>query len=263
MNNEPVADEILREEYRSLRLRMIEAMPNEDPALLEQRAREWARDNVIERLLLKQAAQADVEPVPAGVIEKAREKAGGRADDLVLQFKIERLAVRHAGRISSPRHKDVVEYYRQHRAEMTIPEALRASHIIKQVDETHPEPDALAAIQAVEARLKAGEPFETIADEASDCPGNGGDLGWFPRGEMVPEFETVVFAMQPGGVSPIFRTPFGFHIAKVLARSGDRTASFEEAKPQIEAHLMREKHQKALERFCDYLRARAVVEDGS
>jgi parvulin-like peptidyl-prolyl isomerase len=261
VNNEPVADEILREEYRSLRLRMIDAMPHEDPALLEKRAREWARDNVIERVLLKQAALADEEPIPAEVIEKAHEKAGDRAEDVLLQFRIERLAVRHAGRISSPRHKDVVEYYRQHRDQMTIPEALRASHILKQVDETHPEADALAAIRAAEERLKAGEPFETLADEASDCPGNGGDLGWFPRGEMVPEFETVVFAMQPSQVSPIFRSPFGFHIAKVLARSEERTASFEEAQPQIETHLLREKHQKALERFCDYLRARAVIQD--
>ena len=257
MNNELVADDVIREEYRSLRLRMLDVMPNEDPGVIEARAREWARENVIERVLLRQAALADPEPVPPAVIENA----GDRAADVELQFRVERLAIRHAGRISSPRNKDVVDYYRHHRDAMTIPEAVHAAHIVKNIDEKNLEQDALAAIRSAEDRLKAGEPFERIADESSDCPGAGGDLGWFPRGQMVPEFDAVVFAMKPGEISPVFWTPFGFHIAKVLEHSGERVATLEEARPQIERHLLAEKHQKALERLCDYLRARATLED--
>lgn len=257
VNNELVEDDIIREEIRTLRLRLAEAMPQEHPSTIEARAKEWARDNVIERVLLRQAALADAEPVPPEVIEKA----GGNAAQVELQFRIERLAVRHAGRIAPPRNKDVVDYYRHHRENMAIPEAIRAAHIIKNVDEKTTEEAALAAIHAVEERLKSGESFEAIADELSDCPGRGGDLGWFPRGEMVPEFEAVVFAMKPGEVSPVFRTTFGFHIAKVYEHVPDRIATFEEARPQIERHLMTEKHQKALERLCDHLRARATVEE--
>jgi parvulin-like peptidyl-prolyl isomerase len=252
-----VDDEVIREEIRTLRLRLAEAMPQEHPATIEARAKEWARDNVIERVLLRQAALADAEPVPAEVIEKA----GGNAAEAELQFRIERLAVRHAGRIAPPRNKDVVDYYRQHRETMAIPEAVRAAHIIKNIDENSPEEAALAGIRAVEERIKAGEAFETIADELSDCPGNGGDLGWFPRGQMVPEFEAVVFALKPGEISPVFRTAFGFHIAKVYQHADERMATFEEAKSQIERHLLTEKHQKALERLCDHLRAKATVEE--
>lgn len=257
MNNELVEDEVIREEFRTLRMRLAEAMPHEDPATIEARAKEWARDNVIERVLLRQAALADPEPVPAEVIEKA----GGNGAEAELQFRVERLAIRHAGRIAPPRNKDVVDYYRSHRESMSIPEAIRAAHIIKNVDEKTNEETALAAIRAVDERLKAGESFEAVADELSDCPGRGGDLGWFPRGEMVPEFDAVVFALQADEVSPIFRTPFGFHIAKVFQHAQERFATFEEAKPQIERHLLTEKHQKALERLCDYLRARATVEE--
>jgi len=78
---------------------------------------------------------------------------------------------------------------------------------------------------------------------------------------MVPEFDAVVFALKPGEVSPVFRTAFGFHIAKVNARAEERMATFDEARPQIERLLMTQKHQSALERLCDYLRARAVVEE--
>ena len=257
VNNELIDDEAIREEIRSLRHRLAEAMPNEDPTAIEARAKEWARDNVIERVLLRQAALADPEPVPPEVIEKA----GDNAKEVELRFRVERLAIRHAGRIATPRNKDVIEYYKHHRQNMAIPEAVRAAHILKTVDEKVTEEDALAAIRAAEERLKAGEIFEAVASEASDCPSRGGDLGWFPRGEMVPEFEAVVFAMKPGEVSPIFRTPFGFHIAKVYDRADERMATFEEAKPQIERQLLAEKHQKALERLCDHLRAKAVVED--
>ncbi len=257
VNNELIEDEVIRDEIRTLRLRLAEAMPGEHPTTIETRAKEWARDNVIERILLRQAALADAEPVPPEVIEKA----GGNAAEAELQFRIERLAIRHAGRIAPPRNKDVVDYYRHHRETMAIPEAVRAAHIIKNIDENNPEDAALAAIRVVEERIKAGEPFETISDELSDCPGNGGDLGWFPRGQMVPEFESVVFALKPGEVSPIFRTPFGFHIAKVYGHAEEHLATFEEARPQIERHLLTEKHQKALERLCDHLRARATVEE--
>ena len=256
VNNEIIEDEVIREEIRTLRVRLAEAMPGEHPSAIEARAREWARENVIERVLLRQAALADPEPVPAEIIEKAGGNAGAE-----LQFRIERLAIRHAGRIAPPRNKDVVDYYRQHRENMAIPEAVRAAHIIKNVDEKTSEEQALAAIRAVEERIKSGEAFEAVADELSDCPGSGGDLGWFPRGQMVPEFDAVVFAMKPGEISPVFRTAFGFHIAKVNARADERMATFEEARPQIERLLLTEKHQKALERLCDYLRARATVEE--
>lgn len=257
VNNELVEDDVIRDEIRALRLRLAEALPREHPSTIDARAKEWARDNVIERVLLRQAALADKEPVPAEVIEKA----GGNAAEAELQFRIERLAIRHAGRIAPPRNKDVVDYYRQHRENMAIPEAVRAAHILKSVDEKTTEEVALAAIRAVEERIKAGDSFETIADERSDCPGGGGDLGWFSRGQMVPEFEAVVFALKPGEISPVFRTAFGFHIAKVYEHAEERMATFEEARPQIERQLLTEKHQKALERLCDYLRARATVEE--
>jgi peptidyl-prolyl cis-trans isomerase C len=238
---------VIRDEIRTLRLRLAEALPREHPSTIEARAKEWARDNVIERVLLRQAALADEEPVPAEVIEKAGENAA----EVELQFRIERLAIRHAGRIAPPRNKDVVEYYRQHRETMAVPEAVHAAHILKKFDDQTAEEGALAAIRATEESIRAGVIFETISE----------DLGWFPRGQMVPEFEAVVFALKAGEVSPVFRTPFGFHIAKVYGRIEEHMATFEEARPQIERHLLTQKHQKALERLCDHLRAHATVEE--
>ena len=190
VNNELIDDAVIREEIRAIRPRLAEAMPREHPSAIEARAKEWARDNVIERVLLRQAALADSEPVPAEAVEQL----GGDAAEAEMRIRIERLAIRHAGRIAPPRNKDVVDYYRQNRENLSLPEMVRAAHILKTIDENTPEDAALAAIHAVEERIKAGEQFETIADEVSDCPSRVEARMGFPRGQMVPEFDAVMFA---------------------------------------------------------------------
>ncbi len=89
---------------------------------------------------------------------------------------------------------------------------VRARHILVDTKE--------AADEAM-ARLEAGEEFANVAKELSKDTGSGeqgGDLGWFGRGMMVPEFEDVAFALEPGEVSEVFTTTFGYHIVKVEER---------------------------------------------
>ncbi|MCX6627586.1 MAG: peptidylprolyl isomerase, partial [Candidatus Solibacter sp.] len=94
----------------------------------------------------------------------------------------------------------------------------------------------------------------------SDCPGRGGDLGYFARGQMVEEFDAVVFSLEPGQCSEIFRTPFGYHIAKVLDRRAECIRPLAEVKADIEALLFEQKKQRRIEQCIDALRAKANIQ---
>ncbi len=106
------------------------------------------------------------------------------------------------------------------------------------------KPLARAKAEEVLKRVKAGENFEALAKEYSTDPGskeNGGDLGWFGKGRMVPEFEKAAFALQPGQVSDIVESPFGFHIIKLEERrNGDPQTAGQQVEQDKEKKLIEE-----------------------
>ncbi len=122
--------------------------------------------------------------------------------------------------------RDIELYYEDHREDFRQEEEACASHIlvkVKQGDtgEGHPEPEAQQIAQGLLAQVKAGADFAALAKKSSEDQGsaqNGGDLGCFPPGRMVPQFDDAVFAMQPGQVSELVKSSFGFHIIKLASR---------------------------------------------
>ena len=274
INGELIGDAVIRQEASALRQQYAGALEG-DPVEIEMRLREQAQENLIDRMLLRQEAAKDPEPLDPAAVEQALAavrsqsavKAGcdPRADDAELRrelearLRVDRFIGKLGARLARPRPKDVGEYYRKHRDQFHMPEMVRASHIVKNVDENTSEQAALDALRAIEAELN-GANFAELANRHSDCKGNGGDLGYFPRGQMVDEFDAVVFAMQPGQTSGIFRTPFGFHIARVVDRRPAGVRGLPDVKDQIEELLHRHKIQRALEELLDRLRAHAEVQ---
>jgi parvulin-like peptidyl-prolyl isomerase len=247
INGEVVSDDVIREEMRVLRPHLQDAMAGTDPLEIEMRLREWSKENVIERVLLRQEARK--QPLPSGCVTPP-------SDEQLMTQLMERIA---AG-VSPLRPKQALEYYKKHKDRFDAPEMVRVRHIVKNIDENQTEEAALEAIRNAQREL-AGNDFAAVADRYSDCAGNGGDLGYFPRGEMVPEFEDVVFALGAGETSDIFRTPFGLHIARLEDRRPAGIRRFEEVRQDIENQLNAERRQEALERFLDGLRASAEVRE--
>jgi len=145
-------------------------------------------------------------------------------------------------------------YYDAHKAEYA---KLHARHIlIRMHGSTVPvkpggkdlsDEEALAKAQELEKRIKAGEDFGKLAGAESDDTGsaiNGGDLGTFGHGSMVPSFDEAAFKLAPGQVSDPVKSQFGYHIINV---EGIEAKSFEEMKPEIEKKLGPEEAKKSME----------------
>jgi peptidyl-prolyl cis-trans isomerase C len=101
---------------------------------------------------------------------------------------------------------------------------------------------AKAKIEAVIVRLKNGEDFTTVAKEVTEDPSgkaNGGDLGYFTKEQMVPEFSEVAFKLDKGQISEPVKTQFGWHVIKVEDKRVKPAPTFEQVKPQIEQFVTR------------------------
>jgi parvulin-like peptidyl-prolyl isomerase len=175
------------------------------------------------------------------------------------RLRLDRFLHKLTAKVPPPKYKDVGDYYKKYREQFVVPEFICAAHIVKNVDENTDEQAALAVIRKAEEELRSGARFEEVADRYSDCAGNGGNLGYFPRGEMVDEFDTVVFKLGLNETSGIFRTGFGFHIAKLQDRKPAGYRSLSDVKQDIEKVLHREKQERALEQFVDSLKAKAEI----
>jgi peptidyl-prolyl cis-trans isomerase D len=139
--------------------------------------------------------------------------------------------------------------YDDRRSEFDQPEQLRARHVLVRIvpaegmEPAEAEAAARKKAEQVAERIRGGEAFEKVAKEVSEDPGSkdaGGDLGFFPRGRMVPAFEEAAFALEPGTLSAPVQTPYGFHVIRVEEKRPAKLISFDEAKASIARELLRE-----------------------
>jgi peptidyl-prolyl cis-trans isomerase C len=158
------------------------------------------------------------------------------------------------------------KFYDDNQSQMQRPEQVRASHILLRVALEAPEAEkdpirARAGELLMQARQ--GADFAQLARDNSEDPGsgaNGGDLGFFGRGDMVPPFEAATFALELNGISDIVETQFGYHIIKLTGRQPGGTVPFEEASARIEQFLKQQNVQSGVQNFVQGLRDKAEVE---
>jgi len=122
-------------------------------------------------------------------------------------------------------------YYDENKTRFTQDEQVWAKHILVKTEK---------AAEAAKARITKGEAFEAVAKEVSTGPSapKGGDLGWFEKSQMVPEFANSAFSLAKDGVSDPVKTKFGYHIIKVYGKKEAGTKSFADARPQMKKALM-------------------------
>ncbi|HKV07393.1 MAG TPA: peptidylprolyl isomerase [Thermoanaerobaculia bacterium] len=159
------------------------------------------------------------------------------------------------------------DFYNKNQDKMQQPERVHVRHILVKADANAPAADKAKAREKAEgllARVKGGEDFAKVAQEASDDKGSGargGDLSWVTRGQMIPPFENAAFALKnPNELSGIVETSFGYHIIQLLERQAASTVPFEQAKGQIQQMLQQRQMQQQMEAKVNALKAKGKVE---
>jgi peptidyl-prolyl cis-trans isomerase C len=163
--------------------------------------------------------------------------------------------------------EEAKKFYEENKTEFTQPETVKASHILFRVNKEDSEDvvnQKLKAAQGAEARAKKGEDFTTLAKELSEEPGakeSGGDLGFFPKDRMVPEFAEAAFNEKVGEVSNPVRTQFGWHVIKVTDKKPAGTLPYDEVKSQLMTYLKSKKQEEAAQEVLKSLRDSAKIEN--
>jgi len=143
-------------------------------------------------------------------------------------------------------------YYETNKGTFIEPEKVRVSQIL--IRSAKEGADILK-------QLKEGKDFEALARTKSISPdaSRGGDIGFFGRGEMLPEFEKAAFSLQKGEISSIIKSPFGYHILKVTDKKEKRQKSFSEAKEEIKAILRQKQQREDLDAWFKELKKKAKI----
>ena len=149
--------------------------------------------------------------------------------------------------IKPPSEEELKKYYQTHADEFRQQKQVHARHILVKDK---------ATADKLEARLKKGEDFATLAKENSSCPSaaQGGDLGFFSHDRMVKEFADAAFKLKPGEISAPVKTKFGYHIIKVDEVKEASARPFAEVKANIRNKLMQEKKEQVFKEYVDGLK---------
>jgi peptidyl-prolyl cis-trans isomerase D len=160
--------------------------------------------------------------------------------------------------------RDLLAYYEAHRDEMQQDEELCAAHLLVKVKATpdaqegNSEEAARRMAQSALDEIRLGADFAAVATRVSEDQGSaaqGGDLGCFPRGRMVPEFDNAAFALSAGEVSDVVRTSFGYHVIKAISRKDESVPAFAQVKEQMRQGAMAERVQALVQEKADAMAA--------
>ena len=159
---------------------------------------------------------------------------------------------------------DVQQYYNDHHQQFQVPEEVRVRHILIKVP-TNANTQVVAAAKAkaedILKQLKAGGNFADLAKKYSDDPGSktqGGELGFIQHGATVPAFDQTAFSLQPGQLSSVIRTQFGFHILQVEEKQPAHLKPVDEVHDLILANLTQQAQAKAAQEYAAKLQAQAA-----
>ena len=257
--------------------------PEQLPQMVEQARRQLAEQFVIKTLLTRAAQEASIavadgdvdealaeikERLPEGMtLDEVLTREGMTPADLrsnlVTEIRIKKLVEGRTG-MGEPTEAEIAAFYETQKESFQKPEMAHARHILIK-NELNDDEAARAAnkakAEAIREKLAGGADFAELAKTESACPSSarGGDLGSFPRGQMVPAFEEAAFSQATNVIGPVVETVFGYHIIQVLDREAATSQSLDEVREKIVAFLKRQKNQDGFWKLIEELKAKSKI----
>jgi len=203
--------------------------------------KEMLETMVIREMILQEAAKEKIDESP-----QVKEKLADLRKRLIVEAYLKKKVEEKA----SITDDEIKKFYEENKDKFKHGEQIRASHILVK--------DEKKLAEAQEA-LKKGTPFEEVAKKYSTdgAAAKGGDLGWFGKGSMLPEFEKAAFALKEGEISAPVKTKFGTHLIKLTGKRAAGSLPLEEVKDQIRQALLPQKQKEVFEKVKDELKKSA------
>jgi len=280
INGQLIDDAVLDNEFAQIKS-YFERLGNVSCCERDPEFRGYARENIVARVLLSQEAQRSLPPTPADEVEaaldKLKEEHGGEQRflmmigaspeqldlvrrDLEADLRVRRMVERLVAQDREPSDAELRAYYEQHIERFKTAEEVRASHILK-ASRGEKRHESYEELRQLRKRLQSGEEIEPLARAHSDKGDEHIDLGFFKRGELAEEFEIVAFSLDVGEVSPVFATPFGYHLIQLTDRKPATPRPFEEVRETVREQLLAERKQEKTRELVKQLQERATIED--
>ena len=197
---------------------------------------------VNQELFYLEAVESKIENDPIFQSELAKLKS-----NLLKQYAVDKILC-----AISVTEGEMLNYYNENKSQFAEQESVKASHILVDVE--------VKAAKIIE-ELNAGLSFEDAAQKYSSCPSKsqGGDLGYFKRGNMVPEFESAAFELKIDEISSPVKTQFGYHIIKLIDKKKSPIKPYDEVKNNISKQLVLKKQQDVYFKKIDELKNKYEV----
>ncbi len=277
VNGEKIEDSQIQQEAERLRPEHEKAFADMKPEERQTQLLEWSRENLIEQVLFKQEAEnfrlslsdENIENILAKLKSKYKDpqdiyKDFGVENDeqmkerIRLEAKTRLLLAEISKNLEEPSQQAVRQYYQENKEDFPTAEQVKVAIITQHVNPHTDEQTAEQAICRIYDELQKGLLFELALNKFT---GGNGEIAYIPKGQAPEEIEDVIFKLDIGHVSSIFRSRFGFHIAKVYEKFPSGIADFNQVKEHIEKILQSQMQEEALGDFLDRLRENAEIQE--
>ena len=272
VNGEKISSETCEHEIQDVR--------KNNPGASNKEIKKQAQQNLIDQAIIRQKANKQFGSISSKSVNeefgKLAARYGGKEqfyhhfnlseedDDLIKKdleqnIKIIRLMEELSKDVPAPSDDEISADYEENKSNYVKPEEIHAAHIVKQVNPADPS-STYNEMKDIRKKLLDGADFTETADEYSGCNDAGGDLGFFPRGKMIEEFDVIVFSMETGEISPVFQTQFGYHIATVFEKKSPEQIPLDECRDDIREQIHYDRKNDHIAEWVDELRKNMEIE---